>query len=98
MSDNSTQNPKSNNFIDSVEITNDTLTSRGGLSLFVRYLRNIGLLSHLESEFGGIRKSRKRQAVAETGSDQANILIFYLLMENSRLFYGLELTFRTFKI
>ena len=65
MRNNSTQNPKSNNFIDSVEITNDTLTSRGGLSLFVRYLRNIGLLPHLESEFGSIRKSRKGQAVTE---------------------------------
>jgi hypothetical protein len=41
------------------------LTSRGGLSLFVRYLRNSGLLSHLESEFGSIRKSRKGLAVTE---------------------------------
>jgi len=65
MRHNSTQNPKSNNFIDSVEITKDTLTSRGGLSLFVRYLRSIGLLPHLESEFDGIRKSRKGQSVAE---------------------------------
>ncbi len=65
MSDNSTQNKKSNNIIDDVEVTNDTLTSRGGLSLFVRYLRNVGLLPHLESEFGSIRKSRKGQAVTE---------------------------------
>ena len=65
MSDNSTQNKKSNNIIDDVEVTNDTLTSRGGLSLFVRYLRNVGLLAHLESEFGSIRKSRKGQAVTE---------------------------------
>jgi hypothetical protein len=65
MSDNGIQNIKSNNIIDKVEVTNDTLTSRGGLSLFVRYLRNIGLLAHLESEFGGLRKSRKGQTVAE---------------------------------
>jgi len=65
MSDNSTQNTKSNNNIDRVEVTNDTLTSRGGLSLFVRYLRNSALLPHLESEFGSIRKSRKGQAVTE---------------------------------
>ena len=65
MSDNSTQNKKSNNIIDDVEVTKDTLTSRGGLSLFVRYLRNVGLLPHLESEFGSIRKSRKGQAVTE---------------------------------
>ena len=65
MSDNSTTKTKNNNIIDRVEVTNDTLTSRGGLSLFVRYLRNIGLLAHLESEFGGIRKSRKGKPVAE---------------------------------
>jgi len=60
-----TQNIKSNNFFDCVEVTNDTLTGRGGLSLFVRYLRNSGLLPHLESEFGNIRKSRKGQAVTQ---------------------------------
>ena len=65
MGDNSTQTTKSNNIIDCVEVTNDTLTSRGGLSLFVRYLRNSGLLPHLESEFGSIRKSRKGQLVTE---------------------------------
>ena len=65
MSDNSTENTKNNNIIDAIEVTNDTLTSRGGLSLFVRYIRNIALLPHLESEFGSIRKSRKGQAVAE---------------------------------
>jgi hypothetical protein len=65
MSDNSTTKTKNNNIIDRVEVTNDTLTSRGGLSLFVRYLRNIGLLAHLESEFGDIRKSRKGKPVAE---------------------------------
>jgi hypothetical protein len=65
MSDNSTANTKNNNIIDGVAVTNDTLTSRGGLSLFVRYVRNIGLLPHLESEFGSIRKSRKGQAVTE---------------------------------
>lgn len=65
MSDNSTQKTKSNNIIDGVEVTNDTLTNRGGLSLLVRYLRNCGLLPHLESKFGNIRKSRKGQVVTE---------------------------------
>jgi hypothetical protein len=65
MSDNSTTNTKNNNIIDRVEVTNDTLTSRGGLSFFVRYLRSIGLLAHLESEFGDIRKSRKGKPVTE---------------------------------
>jgi len=65
MSNDNTANTKNNNIIDRVEVTKDTLTSRGGLSLFVRYLRNIELLPHLESEFGGLRKSRKGQPVTE---------------------------------
>jgi len=40
--------------IDAVQATSDTLTSRGGLSLFVRYLQNIQLYPHLERLFGGI--------------------------------------------
>jgi hypothetical protein len=51
--------------IDRIEMTSDTLTSRGGLSLFVRYLRNISLSPHLERLFGTIRKSAKGQVVAE---------------------------------
>jgi len=51
--------------INGVGITNDTLTSRGGLSLFVRYLDMIGVMSSLNSLFGGIRKSRKSQRVEE---------------------------------
>jgi hypothetical protein len=40
-----TSSVKSKTFIDRVEITTDTLTGRGGLSLYlyVRYLRGIGL-------------------------------------------------------
>lgn len=51
--------------IDRIEMTSDTLTSRAGLRLFVRYLRNIGLSSHLKRPFGTIRKSAKGQVVAE---------------------------------
>jgi hypothetical protein len=51
--------------IDKVEITSDTLTSRGGLTLFVRYLQNILIFPHLERLFGGIRKNAKGQSVAE---------------------------------
>ena len=43
--------------IDTVQTTSDILTSRGGLSLFVRYVHNIQLYPHLERLFGGIRKS-----------------------------------------
>lgn len=53
------------NVIDRVEATSDTLTSRGGLSLFVRYLRNIAIYPVLERLFGSIRKSAKGQPVSE---------------------------------
>ena len=56
---------KSKPIIDAVEITPDTLTGRGGLSLFVRYLRNIGIFPQLETFFGSLRRSRKGQAVSE---------------------------------
>ncbi|MEW5806033.1 MAG: IS1380 family transposase [Acidobacteriota bacterium] len=57
-----------NNFqpvIDTIKITSDTLTGRGGLSLFVRYLRGIKLYPHLQRLFGSIRKSRKGQSICE---------------------------------
>ena len=53
------------NVIDGVEATSDTLTSRGGLSLFVRYLRNIAIYPVLERLFGSIRKNAKGQPVSE---------------------------------
>lgn len=51
--------------IDSVAMTRDTLTGRGGLSLFVRYLRGIAIYPHLERLFGSFRKSAKGQPVGE---------------------------------
>ena len=51
--------------IDSVEMTTDTLTSRGGMTLFVRYLRNISLMNHLDRHFGRLRKSAKGAPIAE---------------------------------
>ena len=51
--------------IDKVEVTGDILTGRGGLSLFVRYLRGIGLYPQLEIFFGSIRRSRKGQPISE---------------------------------
>jgi hypothetical protein len=53
------------NVIDGVEATSDTLTSRGGLSLLVRYLRNIAIYPVLERLFGSIRKNAKGQPVSE---------------------------------
>ena len=51
--------------IDGVEASSDTLTSRGGLALFVRYLRNIAIYPVLERLFGSIRKNAKGQPVSE---------------------------------
>ena len=48
-----------------VGITKETLTSRGGLSLFVRYVDSIGIKFSLQRLFGGIRKSRKGRCVEE---------------------------------
>jgi hypothetical protein len=42
-----------------VDTTSDTLTSRGGLALFVRYLSQIQIAPLLEQAFGHLRKSRK---------------------------------------
>ncbi len=57
--DHTTINTKHKAIIDEVGITSDTLTGRGGLSLFVRYLRNIGIYAQLEGFFGSIRRSKK---------------------------------------
>jgi hypothetical protein len=48
---------------DTVEITSDTLTGRGGLALFSRYLRNIEIFPHLHRLFGSVRKNSKGLAV-----------------------------------
>lgn len=45
--------------ISNIEITPDTLTGRGGLALFSRYICNIEIFPHLDRLFGGIRKSGK---------------------------------------
>ena len=42
-----------------VEVTGDTLTGRGGLALFVRYLSSINIYALLLEQFSGIRKSMK---------------------------------------
>ncbi|MBW1924811.1 MAG: hypothetical protein JRJ35_15195 [Deltaproteobacteria bacterium] len=56
---------KSKSIIDRVEVTSETLTGRGGLSLFVRYLRNVGIYPQLETFFRSLRRSRKGQPVTE---------------------------------
>ncbi len=54
-----------NTIIDDVEVTDDTLTSRAGLSLFVRYLRGIRIYEHVEQMFSKMRKSKKGLPLTE---------------------------------
>ena len=65
MKDCSVTYSKSKPIINDVEVTGDVLTSRAGLTLFVRYLRSIDLFPYLEEIFGKIRKSRKGQEISE---------------------------------
>ncbi len=45
--------------IDKIEITTDKLTSRAGLTPFVRYLNSINVLPSLAKLFASIRKNKK---------------------------------------
>ena len=56
---NNTDGRKCNQIIDEVDVTNDALTSRAGLALFVRYLRNIALFPYLEQLFSRYAKAGK---------------------------------------
>ena len=49
--------------ITGVGITTDTLTSRGGLSLFGRYIEGIGIRSTFDRLFGSMRKNGKGQPI-----------------------------------
>jgi hypothetical protein len=51
------------NRIKGVDITPDTLTSRGGLSLFGRYIEGIEIQPTLDRLFGSMRKNRKGQHI-----------------------------------
>jgi len=54
---------KSKEKITKVEVTGDTLTGRGGLALFVRYLSSINIYALLLEHFSGIRRSMKGEPV-----------------------------------
>jgi hypothetical protein len=55
--------PETAQKIDKLEVTSDTLTSRGGLAFFVKYVGAIGILPLLLNRFGEIKKSAKGVAV-----------------------------------
>ncbi len=54
---------KSKEKITSIGVTGDTLTGRGGLALFVRYLSSINIYALLLEYFSGIRRSIKGEPV-----------------------------------
>lgn len=54
---------KSKGKISKIEVTGDTLTGRGGLALFVRYLSSIHIYALLLEQFSGIRRSMKGEPV-----------------------------------
>jgi len=56
---------RNENKINSVEITNDTLSNRGGLAFMMRYLDGIGIPSMIENRFGHLRKSSKGESIGE---------------------------------
>lgn len=51
--------------INNVEITDDCLTGRSGLSFFVAYLHGISAFPLIDKLFGDLRKSRKGASVVE---------------------------------
>ena len=49
--------------INKVDVTEDTLTGRGGMALFVRYLSQVNIYTLLLDSFGDLRRSQKGQPV-----------------------------------
>jgi hypothetical protein len=49
--------------INKIETTSDTISGRGGLVLFSRYLEQCGILEMLDAKFGNLRKSSKGLAI-----------------------------------
>jgi hypothetical protein len=49
--------------ISKVDVTEDTLTGRGGVALFVRYLSQVNIYALLVEAFGGQRRSEKGQPI-----------------------------------
>jgi hypothetical protein len=45
--------------ITNIGVTNDTLTGRGGMNLFVKYLSSVDIYPILEGFFGGVRRNNK---------------------------------------
>ncbi|HKJ67397.1 MAG TPA: transposase, partial [bacterium] len=74
----------SNHKIDAIATTSDTLTSRGGLALFVKYLSHLDLFPLLERWFGSLRKSRKGTPIVQLFKE---LFCFFLDGTSSHLTY-----------
>jgi len=62
---------------DAVEITSDTLTGRGGLALFSRYLRNLEIFPHIGRKTRWVRKRIKQlRAAIRWGKIEAKLYRF----------------------
>ena len=59
------RNQSPTNRINDVGVTDDIITGRGGLALFVRYLTHIQILPLLNESFGSLRKSAKGLSVTQ---------------------------------
>jgi hypothetical protein len=70
--------------ISAVATTNDCLTGRAGLNLFVRYLHGIDLFPHIDRMFGSMRKHSKGLAIIELFKQ---ILCFFFDGTSRRLVY-----------
>jgi len=66
MTKNTTKSLPGKTTIARVEPCDDTLSGRGGLALFARYLDRLGLRGPLLELFGGLRKNQKGRPVWET--------------------------------
>ncbi len=56
---------RNENKINAVEITNDTLSNRGGLSFMLRYINTAGISTMIADRFGHLRKSCKGETISE---------------------------------
>ncbi len=65
---------RSTHRISNIDVTSDSLTSRAGLAVFVRYLAELSIFPVLETLFGRIRKSSKGLPIVEIFKQ---ILVFF---------------------
>src|SRR5260370_20284137 len=74
--------------INKLETTDDTLTSRGGLTFFVKYVGSVGVLGLLLEKFTGIKKSAKGVSI---GNLFLQALYFFFDVTSRHLSYFDEL-------